>query len=75
MSVSIPVADVEFMDEYAAQHGVKSRSGVVQQALSLLRSTQLEDDYAAAFQEGEAGDDAALWDATTGDGLLDADDA
>jgi Arc/MetJ-type ribon-helix-helix transcriptional regulator len=69
VSVSIPVADVEFMDRYAAQHGVKSRSAVIQHALSLLRSAQLEDDYAAAWAEWEGSEDAALWDSTVGDGL------
>jgi Arc/MetJ-type ribon-helix-helix transcriptional regulator len=71
VSVSIPAADIEFMDRYAAEHGIKSRSGVIQRALSLLRSAQLEDDYVAAFQEWEGTKDAALWDMTVGDGLED----
>jgi hypothetical protein len=71
VSVSISAADIEFMDRYAAQHDVKSRSGVIQRALSLLRSTQLEDDYAAAWKEWDGTEDAALWETTVGDGLSD----
>jgi Arc/MetJ-type ribon-helix-helix transcriptional regulator len=71
VSVSIPAADLEFMDRYAAEHGIKSRSGVIQRALSLLRSAQLEDDYVAAWEEWAASDDAALWESTVSDGLQD----
>jgi hypothetical protein len=74
VSVSIQAADVEFIDRYAALHGIRSRSGVIERALSLLRSAQLEDDYAAAWQEWEGSDDAALWDRTVGDGLFDNND-
>lgn len=35
----------------------------------LLLAAQLEDDYAAAWDEWDASDDAALWDQTTGDGV------
>jgi Arc/MetJ-type ribon-helix-helix transcriptional regulator len=71
VSVSIPAADIEFMDRYAADHGIKSRSGVVQRALALLRSAQLEDDYAAAWKEWAESEDAALWESTVADGLQD----
>lgn len=68
LSVSIPDEDLEFIDAYASQHGVESRSGVVHRAVSLLRATELGDDYAAAWAEWEASD-ATDWEATTGDGL------
>jgi Arc/MetJ-type ribon-helix-helix transcriptional regulator len=68
LSVSIPDEDLEFIDNYASEHGVESRSGVVHRAVSLLRATELGDDYAAAWAEWE-GSDAADWEPVIGDGL------
>jgi Arc/MetJ-type ribon-helix-helix transcriptional regulator len=69
LSVSIPDPDVEFIDTYAAEHGVDSRSGVVQRAVALLRASELGDAYAAAWDEWADGDDAEAWEATSADGL------
>jgi Arc/MetJ-type ribon-helix-helix transcriptional regulator len=71
LSVSIPDEDVEFIDRYAGEHGVRTRSAVVQRALSLLRGVELSDDYAAAWEEWSTSE-AELWDATSGDGLGEA---
>jgi len=60
--------DVEFIDRYAGEHGVASRSGVLQRAVSLLRASELGEDYAAAWQEWSP-DDADAWDSSVGDGL------
>jgi len=68
LSVSIPDDDVEFIDQYADEHGVESRSAVVQRALSLLRASVLGDDYAAAWDEWSASE-ADLWETTVADGL------
>lgn len=68
LSVSLPDQDLEFIDHYAVEHGVDSRSGVVQHALSLLRVTELGDDYAAAWDEWDSSD-GADWDTTAADGL------
>ena len=68
LSVSIPDEDVDFIDRYADDHGVDSRSGVVQRALSQLRSAELGDDYAAAWQEWSAAE-ADVWEVTSVDGL------
>lgn len=68
LSVSIPDDDLEFIDTYASEHGVESRSGVIHRAVSLLRATELGDDYAAAWAEWE-GPDADDWEAVLGDGL------
>ncbi len=68
LSVSVSEDDVEFIDRYANEHGVSSRSGVVQRAMSLLRATELGDDYAGAWDEWAA-EDGELWDRTSGDGL------
>lgn len=68
LSVSVPDEDVEFIDRYAGEHGVDSRSGVVQRALSLLRVNELGDDYAAAWDEFATGD-GELWATVDADGL------
>lgn len=68
LSVSMSDDDVEFIDQYATDHGVDTRSAVVQRALSLLRSSELGDDYAAAWDEWD-GSDADAWEATAADGV------
>jgi len=68
LSVSLSDKDVEFIDRYASEHGVESRSGVVQRAVLQLRATELGDDYAAAWDEWESSDREA-WDSTIADGL------
>jgi len=72
ISVSLPQEDVAFVDEFAAQTAAHSRSAVIHAAIELLRASQLEADYAAAFQEWDASEDAALWDQTVADGPADA---
>jgi len=69
LSVSIPDDVVEFIDEYAEEHGLESRSGVVQRAIGLLRASELGDEYARAWAEWAESDDAGAWDATAADGL------
>ncbi len=68
VSVSMKDEDVAFLDRYAADHGVETRSGAVQRAVALLRAVELGDDYEAAWREwDEAGGE--LWEAVLGDGL------
>ena len=67
LSVSLPDGDVEFIDHYANEHEVDSRSAVVHRALALLRSNELGADYAAAWDEWASGGEP--WDATIADGL------
>ena len=69
LSVSLPDGDVAFLDEYARSHGVASRSGVLQEALALLRARQLGTEYAAAWEEWSADPDNAAWNAADADGL------
>ena len=66
--MSVPDDDVSFIDHYAATHGVDSRSGVVHRAVALLRASELEDDYAAAWQEWNESE-ADVWEPTAADGL------
>jgi len=44
----------------------------LQQAIHLLRHTDLEQDYASAWDDWESSGDQALWEATAADGLADA---
>jgi Arc/MetJ-type ribon-helix-helix transcriptional regulator len=69
VSISLPDDDVRFLDEFAARRKLDSRSAAVQRAVRLLRTSELETAYEAAFDEWVAGGDAALWDRTTADGL------
>lgn len=69
VSISLPHDDLTFLDEYAQQAGLESRSAAVQKAIRLLRTRELEAAYAAAYEEWEGSEDAMLWDTTVGDGL------
>jgi Arc/MetJ-type ribon-helix-helix transcriptional regulator len=72
LSVSLSEADVAILDEYARASGLRSRSAALQHAIRLLRHPQLEQDYAAAWEEWESSGDRAAWEATVADGLGDA---
>jgi Arc/MetJ-type ribon-helix-helix transcriptional regulator len=69
VSVSLPEDDVEFLDAYARDQGIESRSAAVHQAVGLLRTAQLASAYEDAWQSWDASDDAEAWEATTADGL------
>ena len=70
LSISLPEEEVGFLDDYARSQGIESRSGVVKEALRLLRTMELTDDYAAAWAEWHD-DDSRAWDQSSGDGLND----
>jgi Arc/MetJ-type ribon-helix-helix transcriptional regulator len=69
VSVSLPEADVEFLDNYAHAQGIESRSAVLHKAVGLLRATQLGDAYEEAWDSWESSDDASPWEAVVADGL------
>ena len=69
LSVSLPEEDVEFLDHYALSLGARSRSAVIQRAVRLLRASELGPAYAQAWEEWEAGGDAEVWEAVSGDGI------
>jgi Arc/MetJ-type ribon-helix-helix transcriptional regulator len=69
VSVSLPGEDVEFLDDYAKEQGLASRSAALHRAVRLLRTAELGGMYEAAWQEWTADGDQDPWDATTGDGL------
>lgn len=69
LSVSLPDADVAFLDEYVKERRLESRSAALQRAVGRLRTEQLIAEYEEAFDEWSESDDAALWSRTAGDGL------
>ncbi|WP_204141638.1 CopG family transcriptional regulator [Halomicronema sp. CCY15110] len=66
VSVSLPAFLLEFVENYKVAHQCKSRSQVIEQALELLRSQELEAAYREAAQEVDP-----IWDVTISDGLSD----
>jgi antitoxin ParD1/3/4 len=66
VSVSLPASLLEFVESYKATHQCKSRSQVIEQALELLRSQELEAAYRDAAQEIDP-----AWDVAIADGLSD----
>ena len=73
LSISLPDEDVAALDEYARASGARSRSAALQQAIRLLlHHPDLEQDYAAAWDEWESSGERAAWETTTADGLADA---
>ena len=72
LSVSLTDEDVAIVDEYVRTSGLKSRSAVIRRALHLLRQPDLEQDYAAAWEEWEVSGEQSTWDVTAGDGVTDA---
>ncbi|MGR7023119.1 ribbon-helix-helix domain-containing protein [Geodermatophilus sp. URMC 62] len=72
LSISLPEEDVALLDAYAREAGLPSRSAAVQRAVRLLRHPDLEDDYAAAWDEWRTAGQEAEWEGTTADGLDDA---
>ena len=71
LSVSISDDDLAILDDCAHEAGLPSRSAAVQRAIQLLRHANLEDDYAAAFEEWASSGEQAEWETVTGDGLTD----
>jgi len=71
VSVSIPDEDVRFLDEYAREQGLDSRSAAVHRAVRLLRTAELAEAYQAAWEEWDS-DAAGDWESAAGDGVTDA---
>ena len=67
--MSLPAEDIEFLDAYAHEQGIRSRSAVVHKAVRLLRAVELSDDYEAAWQDWRASEDDQLWSAIVTDGI------
>jgi Arc/MetJ-type ribon-helix-helix transcriptional regulator len=69
VSVSLPDSDVEYLDAYARAQGLDSRSAALQKAVRLLRASELGAAYEDAWTDWAKGEDAALWEPATADGL------
>ncbi len=69
VSVSLPEEDVQYLDAYAVEQGLDSRSAAVHRAVRLLRTMELAATYEAAWGDWGASGEADDWDSTTGDGL------
>lgn len=69
LSISLPDEDVEFLDEYTADHGMPSRSAAVHEAVRLLRASGLGAAYEDAWSEWATSGESELWEPTVGDGV------
>ena len=69
VSVSLPTDDVDFLDAYAREQGLDSRSAALHRAVRLLRASELGAAYESAWGEWAASGEAAAWEAAAGDGL------
>ena len=72
LSVSLPQEDLAVLDAYLRATGLRSRSAALQHAIRLLRHRELEQDYAAAWDDWDSSGQATDWEVTTADGLTDA---
>lgn len=72
LSVSLTDEDVALMDDYLGRSGLQSRSAVIRRALQLLRQPDLEEDYAAAWDEWAGSGEQEAWESTVADGVTDA---
>lgn len=70
LSVSLPGEDIEFLDSYAHDQGLESRSAALHKAVRLLRAAELGVAYERAWDEWAATDDAGLWDPAAADELV-----
>jgi hypothetical protein len=69
LSVSVPEEDVKVLDTFVRTAGLPSRSAGVQHAIRLLRLPDLEQDYAAAWEDWESSGEQDAWADTATDGL------
>jgi len=69
VSVSLPSEDVQFLDAYARERGLESRSAALHRAVRLLRTAEIGGSYEAAWAEWMADGEADLWESTVADGL------
>jgi Arc/MetJ-type ribon-helix-helix transcriptional regulator len=68
VSISLPDDDVDFLDAYATEHGLVSRSAAVHRAVRLLKAAGLGAAYEEAWTEWAEADEEA-WSATAADGF------
>lgn len=64
LSVSVPESVASFVESYKREHALKTKSEVVQRALTLLREQELERIYTETV-----GEISPSWEVTLSDGL------
>jgi Arc/MetJ-type ribon-helix-helix transcriptional regulator len=69
VSVSIPSADLEYLDAKVRAGDFLSRSAALHTAVTQMRQREHADSYAAAWDEWD-GADQGVWDKTATDGLI-----
>jgi antitoxin MazE9 len=69
LSVSLPEADVAYLDALVEEAAAESRSAALHRAVNALRESRLEAAYAAAWDEWVAAGNADLWEPAAGDRL------
>lgn len=72
LSISVSDEDVAALDRYVQVAGMPSRSAAIQRAIRMLSDPELEDAYAAAWDEWDAPGEAAAGEVTAADGLIGA---
>lgn len=72
LSISLSEDELATLDRFAEAAGLASRSAAVQHAIRLLGDPELTDAYSAAWDEWASSENAADWDRTLGDGLIDS---
>lgn len=70
LSVSVPSEDLAFLDRYASEHALGSRSAALHHAIQALRVSALPGSYAEAWADWDADGDADVWEPATGDGAV-----
>jgi Arc/MetJ-type ribon-helix-helix transcriptional regulator len=69
VSVSLPSEDVQFLDDYAKEQGLESRSAALHRAVRMLRTAELGATYEAAWDEWSTAGEDKVWESTAGDGV------
>lgn len=64
LSVSLSKSSVQFIENFKSTHHLRSRSQVIEKAVSLLKEQELENAYREANEEIDPD-----WEVTVGDGL------
>jgi Arc/MetJ-type ribon-helix-helix transcriptional regulator len=68
VSMSLPNEDVAFLETYAQEKGLASRSAALRQAIRLLKATGMNSAYEAAWDEW-SGEESSVWNSAASDRL------
>jgi hypothetical protein len=69
VSVACRARTSRFLDAYAKEQRLDSRSAALHRAIRILRTAEIASAYEAAWEEWATEGDATAWEPTTGDGL------